>query len=157
MADGDGDDLRPGMPLPLLARGVGGTLGAAAHCGASPGPADSPHLPASSSSAEELIAAIGLEPRNAHSGRQLEPLQDLSRSRIDSPQFALVAFPGAVPELSVNPGDAGNEAIGLDGAKNRPGLGIDLIDLPVSILPDPERSFGPREPRVARRETREWS
>ena len=116
--------------------------------GASPGPADGPHLPAPSASAEELIAAIGLEPRHAHSGRHLEPLQDLSRSRIDSPQIALVTFPGAVPELSVDPGDPGDEAVGLDGAKNRPCLGIDLMDLPVPILPHPERPFGPREPRV---------
>lgn len=28
-------------------------------------------------------------------------------------------------------------------------LTIDLMDLPVSILPDPKRSFGPREPRIA--------
>jgi hypothetical protein len=27
-------------------------------------------------------------------------------------------------------------------------LGIDLMDLPVPILPHPERPFGPREPRV---------
>src|SRR5216684_3178994 len=89
----------------LLARGVDGDLGAAARRGTSLGPADGPHLPASSSSAEELIAAIGFEPRNAHSGRHLEPLQDFSRSRIDSPQIALVTLPGAVPELSVDPGD----------------------------------------------------
>src|SRR5439155_10606483 len=62
---------------------------------------------------------------------------------------ALVTFPGAVPELSVDPGDPGDEAGGLDRAKNRPCLGIDLMDLPVSILPHPERPFGPREPRVA--------
>src|SRR5262249_15110597 len=37
---------------------------------------------------------------------------------------------------------------GLDRAKNRPSLGIDLMDLPVSILPHPERPLGPREPRV---------
>src|SRR5439155_8482542 len=107
-----------------------------------------PHLAAPSTSAEELIAAIGLEPRHAHSGRHVEPLQDLSRSRIDSPQIALVAFPGAVPELAVDPGDPGDEAVGLDGAKNRSRLRIDLMDLPVPILPHPERAFGPREPRV---------
>jgi len=45
-----------------LARGVDGGLGAAALRGASLGPADGPHLPALSSSAEELIAAVGLEP-----------------------------------------------------------------------------------------------
>jgi hypothetical protein len=117
--------------------------------GASLGPADGPHLAATSPSAEEQIAAIGLEPRNAHSGRHLEPLQNLSRSRIDSSQIALVTFPGAVPQFSVHPGDSGNEAIGFDRAKNRSGFGIDLIDLPVPVLPHPERPFGPREPRVA--------
>src|SRR5262250_2198440 len=38
---------------------------------------------APSSSAQELIAAIGLEPRNGYSGRHLEPLQNLSGSGID--------------------------------------------------------------------------
>src|SRR5262249_6174755 len=56
--------------------------------------------------------------------------------------------PGAVPELSVDPGDPGDEAVGLDRAENRPCFGIHLMDLPVPILPDPERPFGPREPRV---------
>src|SRR5262249_934792 len=116
--------------------------------GASLGPADGSHLSAPSSSAEELMAAIGLEPRNVDPGRHLEPLQDLSRSRIDSPHIALVPFPGAVPELSVDPGDRGDEAVGLDRAANRPCFGIHLMDLPVPILPDPERPFGPREPRV---------
>jgi hypothetical protein len=86
--------------------------------------------------------------RHAHSGRHLEPLQDLSRSRIDSPQLALVTFQGAVPELAVDPGDPGDEALGLDGAKNGPCLGIDLMDLPVPILPHRERPFGPRERRI---------
>src|SRR6267143_862433 len=132
--------------LRLLARGLDGGLGAAARRGDSLGPADGSHLPAPSSSAEELIAAIGLEPRHAHSGRHLEPLQDLSRSRIDSPQIALVTFPGAVPELAVDPGDPGDEAVGLDGAKYLPCLRIDLMDLAVPILPHPERPFGPGEP-----------
>src|SRR6202790_2306858 len=133
-------------------RGLGMKLNPAAasplDLSASLGPADGPHLSAATSSAEELIAAIGLEPRHLHSGRHLEPLQDLSRSRIDSPQIAFVTFPRAVPELSVDPGDPGDEAVGLDRAKNRPCLGIDLMDLPVPILPHPERPFGPREPRV---------
>src|SRR6266496_1157487 len=120
-------------PLRLLLRGVDEDLGAAARRGVSFEPADGPHLAAVSSSAEEQIAAIGLEPRNTHSGRHLEPLQDLSRSRIDSPQIALVTFPGGVPQLSVDPGHAGDEAVGLDRAKNRPCLGIDLMDLPVPI------------------------
>src|SRR5258706_8037727 len=138
----------PRGPLRLLPRGVDGDRGAAALRGASFGPADGPHLAAAASAAEEQIAAIGLEPRHEDSGRHLEPLQNLSRPRIDSPQVALVTFPGALPDLSVDPGDPGDEALGLDRAKDRPGLGIDLIDLPVPILPYPERPFGPREPRV---------
>jgi hypothetical protein len=53
-----------------------------------------------------------------------------------------------VPELAVDPGDPRDEAVALDGAKNRPCLGIDLMDLAIPILPHPERPFGPREPRV---------
>jgi hypothetical protein len=117
---------------------------------ASPGTADGSHLPAAAASAEELIAAIGLEPRHTHSRRHLELLQDLSRSRIDPPQVALVAFPSAVPELAVDPGDPGNNAVGFDGAKNGSCFGIDLMDLPVSVLPYPERAFRPCEPRSAR-------
>src|SRR5262245_59356111 len=124
-------------------RPPGAGLEAAARRGASLGPADRPHFSGRSSSAEELIAAIGLESRNTHSGRHLERLQNFPRSGINSPQLALVTFPGAVPELSVDPGDPGDEAVGLDRAKNRPGLGIHLMDLPVVILPDPQRPFGP--------------
>src|SRR5206468_42065 len=92
--------------------------------------------------------AVGLEPGNADARRHLELLQNFARSRINAPHIALVTVPGAVPELSVDPGDAGDEAIGCDRAKNRPSLGIDLMDLPLPILSDPERPFGPRESRV---------
>src|ERR1700737_1853 len=111
-------EARPRGPLRLLAGGVDRDLRAAARRGASLGPADGPHLAAPSASAEDLLAPLGPEPRYAPSGRHFEPLQDLSRSRIDSPQIALVTFPGAVPELSVDPGDPGNKAVGLDRAKN---------------------------------------
>ena len=111
---------RLGLSPRLLARGVDGDLGSAARRGAWPGPANRSHLSAPSSSAEELIAAIGLEPRDIYSRGHLKPLEDLSRSGIDSSQIALVAFPGTVPELSVDPGNPGNEAVGLDRAKNRP-------------------------------------
>ena len=82
-------------------------------------------------------------------GGILKALQNLSRSRIEPPQIASVAFPRGVPEFAVDPGDPGDETVGLDGAKNRPGLRIDFIDFPVPILPHPERPLGPREPRVA--------
>src|SRR5258706_8287769 len=128
--------------------------GGAARRGAAPGPADGPHLAGLCAAAEESVAAIGLEAGNAHSGRHPETLQDLTRVRIDPPQFALLAFPGAVPEFAVDPGDPGNEAVGLDRAQNRPGFRIDLTDLPVPILSHPQRPFGPREPRIAARSGR---
>src|ERR1700687_1912145 len=109
---------------------------------------DRPDPPALSSTAEEPIVTIGLKPANADPARHLDTLKNLSSSRIDSPQITVITFPGRVPELSIDPGDSGDEAVGLDGAKNRACIGIDLMDLPIPILPDPERPFGPREPRV---------
>src|SRR5262249_34250259 len=116
---------------------------------ASPRPADCSYLPALPPSAEESIASIGLEPGHAHAGRQLELFQNLSGPRIDSPHIAFIAFPRAVPQLALDPGHPGDEAVGLDRTKNRSRVGIDLMDLAVAIVSDPERPFGPREPRVA--------
>src|SRR5262249_9033620 len=112
-------------------------------------PADRPHFSAPRAAAEEPIAAIRLEPRHFHARRQVELLQDLTAAGTDPPQIALAAFEGGVPQLTVDPGDAGDEAIGFDGAQNRPGLRIELMDLPVPIMPDPQRPFGPGEPRTA--------
>jgi hypothetical protein len=134
--------MRPRLAMPVTEDELNRSLASLAS-------ADGPHLAALSASAEELIAAIGLQPRNVDSRRQLDPLQDFSRSGIDSPQLALVTFPRGMPELSVDPRDSGHETVRLDRAKNRPGLGIDLVDLPVPVLTDPERPFGPRETRVA--------
>src|SRR5476651_1178795 len=102
----------PAGPLRLFARG-GGFM---------PGPADGSHFSALSAAAEELIAAVGFESRNARPGRHIERLQDRSGLGIDAVQIALFAFPGAVPEFAVDPCDPGDEAIGFDGAENRPGL-----------------------------------
>src|SRR5690242_20142195 len=109
-----------------------------------PGPADGPHLAAAAAATEELIA-IGLEPGHTDAARHLDPLQHLSCLGIDTPQIALLAFPGAVPELAVGPGDAGHDTIGFDGAQDLPGLGIDLNDLAAAVLADPQRPFGPGE------------
>ena len=62
-----------------------------------------------------------------------------------------LVFIGGVPELSIHPGDPGDEAVGLDGAKDRSGLGIDLVDLAVAILTHPERPFRPGQARAAAR------
>jgi hypothetical protein len=71
-----------------------------------------------------------------------------SCSRIDPPQIALVAFPGTVPHLAIDPGDAGDKAVGVDGAKDCSGLRIDLVNLPLPILTYPERALAPSESRV---------
>jgi hypothetical protein len=77
-----------------------------------------------------------------------EPLENFSGLRVDSPQVALATIPGGVPEVSVDPGNSGDETVGLDGAKNGAGFGIDLIDLSIAILAHPECPFGPGESRV---------
>ena len=64
------------------------------------------------------------------------------------PQIAHVTVPGGVPEFAINPGDARDKAIGFDCAEHSPGFGIDLIDLAVAILADPERPFGPGQARI---------
>src|SRR5438445_11898539 len=53
-----GIESSPARAASITCRGVDAALGAAARCGASPGPADGPHLPAPASSTYELIAAI---------------------------------------------------------------------------------------------------
>ena len=87
---------------------------------ASSGPADSSERSAAAASAEERVAAVKLEPRHGDARRHIDLLEDVARLRIDSAQFAFIGFPGAVPEFAVDPGDPGDEAVGLDGAKNRP-------------------------------------
>lgn len=111
-------------------------------------PPDYSDLSAPLSSAKESIATVRLEPRNQSILRHFKAFQDLSRSRIDSPDLALVPFGGGVPELPLDPRDPSHKAVGLYSTKDCPSLGIDLMDLPIAILPDPQRSFGPREPRV---------
>ena len=53
-----------------------------------------------------------------------------------------------MPKLPVDPGDPGDKAVGLYGAKNGPGVGIDLMDLPIPVLPDPQTAFSPRQTGV---------
>src|SRR5262245_54795559 len=134
----------------LLARGADGDRGAAAGRRTSPGSADGSHFPAAPPAAKKLIAAIGFEPRHSYSRRHLDTIQNLSRSRIDPPQITPIIIPSTVPEFSIVPGHPCYETAGFNCAENRPGFGIDLIDLPVLILRNPKRPFGPREPRAIR-------
>src|SRR5579883_1665349 len=108
-------------------------------------PAHGSQLAAISSTAEEPVAAVGFESGYARALWHFNLFQNLARSRIDAPYFAFLAFPSAVPEFAVNPCHSGNEAVRLDGAKDVSGFRIDLMDLAFAILPDPERTFAPRE------------
>jgi hypothetical protein len=113
-----------------------------------PRPPDYPDPSGLSPTAEELIAAIGLKPRNLDFVGHVNSLKNLSGPRINSAKIAFVAFQGCVPELTFDPGDPSDEAIGLDGAKDCPRVRIDLTNLPAPVIPHPKWSFGPREPRV---------
>ena len=57
--------------------------------------------------------------------------------------ITLAVVPRAVPKLAIHPRDAGDEAIGFDGAQHFSGLGIHLMDLAPAMLPYPERALGP--------------
>lgn len=73
------------------------------------------YLPNVPASAEELIATIGLDSRHACSRRHIETFESVSRLRINPPQFGCATFPSAVPELAVDPGDAGDDLMGVTG------------------------------------------
>jgi len=110
---------------------------------ASPWSPNGSHLAAASAPAEELIGTIGFQARHACSRWHFETLQYLSRLWIHAPDVAFVTFPGAVPELSIDPGNAGDNAIGLDGTKYRPCFRINLMDFPAPTLSNPECTLGP--------------
>src|SRR6185312_8148426 len=112
-------------------------------------PANGAHLAGVAAAAEELIGAVGFEARYGGAGRHLDLLQHFSGLRIDAPQIALVAFPGAVALLAIDAGDAGDDAVGLDGAQHLAGLRVDLVNLPLPMVAHPERTFGPGEAGIA--------
>src|SRR3546814_8548128 len=78
---------------------------------------------AGTATAEEPVGAVGFEPGDAHARRHVEPLQHLAGGGVDPPEVGLVAFPGAVPEVAVDQGHAGDEAAALDGAEDGAGFG----------------------------------
>jgi hypothetical protein len=95
-----------------------------------------------------LIVTIGLKSGNVHPSGHLNSLKNLSSSMIDLPQITFIPFPSGMPQLSIDPRDSGHEAIGFDCAKDRACFGIDLVNLPCPILPNPESAFSPRKSRV---------
>lgn len=69
-----------------------------------PGLTDDSHLPAGPTATEELIAAIGLEARDAHALWHLDSFQDLARSRIDLMDLAVAVL--SHPQCALGPGKA---------------------------------------------------
>src|SRR6185312_16948708 len=99
--------------------------------------ANGSHRPALRAAAIESIRSVRLEPRDADALRHLQALENRAGTRIDSPQLALVALHGSVPQLAIDPRDTRDESVRLDRAKNRAGLRIDLMNLPSPIFADP--------------------
>src|SRR5262245_16354044 len=112
--------------------------------GAPPGPMDSSHFAAASTTAVERVAAVRLKPRNTDARRHIDLLKDFARLRINPAQFALIRFPSAVPEFVAEPSNAGDEPIRLYGTQDCAGLRVDLVNLTIAILANPERAFRPR-------------
>src|SRR6516225_1358521 len=144
---------REAPPSRRLARRVGsggsGRLLAAASGRPLLRPAHGAHLAAASAAAIEQAGAIGLEPADAGAGGHLQALEHRAVGRVDVAQLALVAFPGAVPQLAVDPGHARDEAVGGDGAQDGAGGRVDLVDAAVAVLADPQAALGPGQARVA--------
>jgi hypothetical protein len=106
-------------------------------------------LAAVPATAKELVLAIGFEAGNSCAGRHGHAFEYLARLRIDVAQVAFFAFPRAMPQLAVEPGDTGDKTVGIDGVQDRTRLRIDLVDLAATMLPYPERAFGPGQPGIA--------
>src|SRR6266542_1077650 len=107
------------------------------------------HFAAGGTAAVEDTGAVRLQTGYGDASGHLQALEDLARLRIDAAELALLGFQGAVPELAVHPGNARDEAIRINRAQDRAGLGVDLADLAGAILSDPERPLGPGQARVA--------
>src|SRR5277367_6423441 len=76
-------------------------------------PADDSQLAAASAAAEELIGAVGFEPRDACAGRHFQPFENLAGGGVDPPHIALLAFPSSMPKLAVDPSDSGDDPVRL--------------------------------------------
>lgn len=108
-----------------------------------PGAAHAADFTAVATAAEEALAAVGFEPRDHRAGGHGQALDDLSRVGAHPANLALAAFPGRMPQLSVGPGDAGDETTRLDHAQHGTGFGVDLIELSFAIPPHPQGALGP--------------
>src|SRR4051812_33457298 len=93
---------------------------------------------AAAATAIEEVGAIRFEAADAGAGGHGQPFEHGAALRVDASQLAFFGLPGAVPELAVDPGHAGHEAVRLDAPDHRARGRIDLVDLAVAVLPDPQ-------------------
>src|SRR5882762_7537569 len=112
------------------------------------GTAHGAHFAGRTAAGVKQVRAIGLETRHPNAFGHGEPGQNLAALGVDVADVALVTFPCAMPECPVDPRHSRDEAVRLDRAQDRARLGVDLVDLPVAVLPDPERALCPRHARV---------
>lgn len=93
--------------------------------------------------------AVGFETGDAGAFGHVEAFEDRAAHRVDAAEVAFRAFPRAVPELALDPCDAGDEAVGGDHAPDGAGPGVDLADPAPLVVADPERALGPGKAGVA--------
>src|SRR5262245_43181766 len=102
-------------------------------------------LSARSAAGIEQVRSVGLESAHASAVRHLQPLQHGAVLGVDAADVALVALPRCVPQFAVDPRHASDETVRFDRALDGARLGIDLQDLAIAVLPDPQAALGPGE------------
>ena len=63
-----------------------------------------------------------------HFAARIQALKCFSGMRIDPLQPALIAFPCPMPEIAVDPGNAGEETVGFDGTQDFARFEVHLLD-----------------------------
>src|SRR3546814_3714748 len=82
--------------------------------------------------------------------------EDLAAVGVDAAQFTFVTFPGAVPEVAIDPAHAGDETVRFDRAQDLAAVRIDLMNLALAVLAHPQRTLGPGHAGIAAA-TRCWN
>src|SRR3546814_5450192 len=81
-------------------------------------PAHGAQLAAAAAAAEEAFAAVRFEAGDRGAGRHRQRFEDLAAVGVDAAQFTFVTFPGAVPEVAIDPAHAGDETVRFDRAQD---------------------------------------
>src|SRR4051794_36315501 len=106
-----------------------------------PGCFRTPHgadLSACPAAAVEQVCSVGFKPADGGAARHLQSFEYGTVFWVDAADIALVSFPCSMPEFTINPGYAGDETVGLDGAENGAGVWVDLVDSAVAVLAYPQ-------------------